>query len=98
MEHDWVARLLAGRRTILLQRDTYAGALRDVSATLDWTHFSGRVIRIDPISVRYQPSEDPAERGQVPEAGGAIQHGVQNLRNPRSHHGHIVGWIVRVQG
>jgi hypothetical protein len=98
MEHDWVARLFAGRRMILLQRDTYAGAIRDVSATLDWTHLSGRVTRIDQISVRYHPSEDPAERGQVPEAGGAIQHRVLNLRNPRAHHGHIIGWIVRVQG
>ena len=97
MDQDWAARLFAGRRTVPLQRDTYAEATRDAGAS-DWTHLSGRVARIDQISVRYQPSDSPAEHGLVPETGGAMQHSVPSLHQPRAHHGRIVGWIVRVRG
>ena len=98
MDQDWVIRLFSGRRTVPLQRDTYAEATRDSREISDWTQLSGRVARIDQISVRYHPSEDPAEHGLVPETGGAVQHSVLSLRKPRAHHGQIVGWIVRVQG
>lgn len=98
MDQDWAARLFAGRRTIPLQRDTYAEATRDTRETLDWTQLAGRVARIDQISVRYQPSEDASEHGLVPETGGAMQHSVRSLHKRRAHHGEIVGWIVRVQG
>ncbi|ANP73449.1 hypothetical protein PA27867_2501 [Cryobacterium arcticum] len=97
MDQDWLARLFAGRRTVPLQRDTYAEATRDLGAS-DWTYLSGRVARIDQISVRYQLSDDPAEHGLVPEPGGAMQHTVPSLHKPRAHHGRIVGWIVRVRG
>lgn len=56
MDQDWLARLFAGRRTVPLQRDTYAGATREPGAS-DWNHVCGRVARIDQISVRYQPSD-----------------------------------------
>lgn len=95
MDQDWSALLFAGRRTVPFKRDTEAGARGD---TVDWTQLSGRVVRIDQISVRYYPSDAPAERGLVPETGGAMQHSVRSLRNPRAHHGLIVGWIVRVRG
>lgn len=95
MDQDWSALLFAGRRTVPFKRDTEAGARGD---TVDWTQLSGRVVRIDQISVRYHPSDAPAERGLVPETGGAMQHSVRSLRDPRAHHGQIVGWIVRVRG
>ncbi|MGO1385852.1 MAG: DUF6578 domain-containing protein [Microbacterium gubbeenense] len=98
MDQEWVTRLFSGRRTFPLQRDTYAQTTRDTRETSDWTQLSGRVSRIDQISVRYQPSEDPAEHGLVPETGGAVQHSVPSLQRPRAHHGEIVGWIVRVRG
>ena len=95
MDQAWAARLFAGRRTVLLQRDTEAEAR---GPRADWTHLSGRVVRIDQISVRYHPSQDSAERGLVPETGGAMQHSVPSLWKPRAHHGYIVGWIVRLRG
>jgi hypothetical protein len=98
MDQVWAARLCAGRRTVLLARDTYADATWDRGEALDWTALSGHVVRIDQISVRYQPSENPAQRGRVPEAGSAMHHSVQSLQKPRSHHGQIVGWIVRIHG
>ena len=99
MDQDWLARLFAGRRTVRLQLDTYAEAVRDSREASDWTQLSGRVVRIDQISVPYHLSEDPAERGvRVPETGGAVQHSVRSLRKPRAHHGELVGWIVRVRG
>lgn len=99
MDQSWVARLFAGRRTIPLQLDTYADAKRDISDPSAFTLLSGRVARIDQISVQYQPSDDPAERGvRLPEAGGAMQHTVVSLRKPRAYHGELVGWIVRVRG
>ncbi|TFD49626.1 hypothetical protein E3T55_11150 [Cryobacterium frigoriphilum] len=59
----------------------------------------GRSVRIDQISVRYHPSTDAAERGVLlPQAGGAMQHSVLSLRQPRAHHGQVVGWIVSVRG
>ena len=97
MDQDWATRLFSGRRTVPLQRDTYAEATRDSREISDWNQLSGRVARIDQISVRYHPSEDPAEHGLVPETGGAMQHSVPSLQKPRAHHGQIVGWIVRVQ-
>ena len=99
MDQDWLARLFAGRRTVRLQLDTYAEAVRDSREASDWTQLSGRVVRIDQISVPHHTSEDPAERGvRVPETGGAVQHSVRSLRKPRAHHGELVGWIVRVRG
>lgn len=94
-----MTRLFAGRRTVLLQLDAYAEATQDLSEPLVWTHLSGRVARIDQISVRYYPSEVPEERGVgVAEIGGAMQHSVLSLRKPRIFHGELVGWIVRIQG
>ena len=99
MDQDWVARLFAGRRAIPLQLDAYAEATRDILDPLVWTHLSGRVARIDQISVRYYRSEVAEERGvRVAETGGAMQHSVLSLRKPRAFHGQLVGWIVRVQG
>ncbi|WP_370449220.1 DUF6578 domain-containing protein [Cryobacterium sp. TMB3-1-2] len=97
MDQGWASRLFAGRRTVLLQRDTEAGAR---GHRTDWTYRSGRVVRIDQVSVRYRPAQAqaPAERGLVPETGGAMQHSVRSLRTPRTHHGRIVGWIVRLRG
>ncbi|TFD52165.1 hypothetical protein E3T55_06785 [Cryobacterium frigoriphilum] len=70
MDQDWVSRLFAGRRAVSLQLDTYADAVRDPSDRSDRTQLSGRVARIDQISVRYHPSKDPEERGvRVPETG-----------------------------
>ena len=98
MDQDWIARLFAGRRAVPLQLDTYAEATRDISDPLLWTHLSGRVARIDQISVRFYSSEVPEERGVgVAETGGAMQHRVLSLREPRACHGPLVGWIVRVQ-
>lgn len=95
MDQNWVSRLFAGRRTIPLQLDTYADAVRDRS---DRTQLSGRVARIDQISVRYHPSKDPEERGAlVPETGGAVQHGVWSFRQSRGHDGKVVGWVVRLR-
>ena len=99
MDQDWVARLFAGRRAVSLQLDAYAEATQDILAPLVWTHLSGRVARIDQISVRCYRSEVPKERGVgVAETGGAMQHSVLSLRKPRAFHGQLVGWIVRVQG
>ena len=95
MDQDWSALLFAGRRAVPLKRDTEAGSRPE---TVEWTQLSGRVVRIDQISARYHQAEAPLERGMVPEAGGAIQHSVRSLRNPRAHHGKIVAWIVRGQG
>ena len=97
MDQDWVLRLFAGRRTVLLQLDTYADAGRDASDLAERTLLSGRVARIDQVSVRYEMSTDPADRGLVPETGGAMQHSVLSLRQPRTHHGTVTGWIVRVR-
>ena len=98
MDQNWVSRLFAGRRTIPLQLDTYADAVRDPSDRTDRTQLSGRVARIDQISVRYHPSKDPEERGVlVPETGGATQHSVLSFRQSRGHHGKVVGWIVRLR-
>ncbi|POH64772.1 hypothetical protein C3B61_11435 [Cryobacterium zongtaii] len=98
MDDDWATQLFAGRRTISLQLDTYAEARRHPTETLVWTHLTGRVTRIDQISVRFHPSEDPAERGvREAETGGAMQHSVLSLQSPRVHHGVLVGWIVRVR-
>ncbi|TFD26983.1 hypothetical protein [Cryobacterium cryoconiti] len=99
MDQNWVARLFVGRRTVSLQLDVYAEATQDLSEPLVWAHLSGHVARIDQISVRYYPSEVPEERGVgVAETGGAMQHSVLCLRKPRTFHGELVGWIVRVQG
>jgi hypothetical protein len=95
MDQAWASRLFAGRRTVLLQRDTEAGAR---GHRTDWTYRSGRVVRIDQVSVRYRPTQAPAEHGLVPETGGAMQHSVRSLWAPRAHHGQIVGWIVRLRG
>ena len=98
MDQNWVSRLFAGRRTIPLQLDIYADAVRDPSDPSDRTQLSGRVARIDQISVRHHPSKDPEERGvPVPETGGANQHSVLSFRQSRGHHGEVVGWIVRVR-
>jgi hypothetical protein len=98
MDQEWLARLFAGRRAVPLQLDTYAEATRDNLDPLVWTHLSGRVARIDQISVRYYRSEVPDERGVgVAETGGAMQHSVLSMRQPRAFHGQLVGWIVRVQ-
>lgn len=98
MDDAWVTQLFAGRRTITVQLDTCAEARRHPIATLVWTHLTGRVTRIDQISVRFHSSQDPAERGvRVAETGGAMQHSVLSLQKPRAHHGVIVGWIVRVR-
>ncbi|TFC87764.1 DUF6578 domain-containing protein [Cryobacterium sp. TMT4-31] len=98
MDADWATQLFAGHRTISLQLDTYAEARRHPTEALVWTHLTGRVTRIDQISVRFHPSEDPAERGvRVAETGGAMQHSVLSLQSPRVHHGVLVGWIVRVR-
>ena len=98
MDQNWVCRLFAGRRSIPLQLDTYADAVRDPSDPSDWTQLSGRVARIDQISVRHHPSKDPEERGvPAPETGGAEQHSVLSFRQSRGHHGEVVGWIVRVR-
>lgn len=99
MNQDWVAGLFAGRRTVPLQLDTSADAVRNLSDPSAWTLLSGRVARIDQISVRYHPSEDSAEpEARLPEAGDAKQHTVLSLQKPRAHHGELVGWIVRIQG
>lgn len=98
MDQDWAARLFAGRRTVDLQRDSYAEPLQDASETAGWTRLCGRVTRIDQISVRYQQSNGPADPGPVPVIGGASQHSVHNLHTERAHHGALVGWIVRVRG
>jgi hypothetical protein len=80
------------------QLDTYADAVRDPSDRSDRTQLSGRVARIDQISVRHHPSKDPEERGVlVPETGGAMQHSVLSFRQSRGHHGKVVGWIVRLR-
>ncbi|WP_104133738.1 hypothetical protein [Cryobacterium sp. Y62] len=81
-----------------MQLDTYADAVRDPSGQSDRTQLSGRVARIDQISVRYHPSKDPKERGVlVPETGGAMQRSVLIFRQSRGHHGKVVGWIVRLR-
>ena len=99
MDQNWVSRLFAaGRRTIPWQLGTYADAVRDPSEPSDRTQLSGRVARIDQISVRHHPSKDPEERGVlVPETGGAMQHSVLSFRQSRGHHGKVVGWIVRLR-
>ena len=98
MDQDWISRLFAGRRAVSLQLDTYADAVRDPSDRSDRTQLSGRVARIDQISVRYHPSKDPEERGvRVPETGGAMQHSVLSFHQSRGHHGKVVGWIVRLR-
>jgi hypothetical protein len=98
IDQDWAIRLFLSRRIISLQRDTYAEATRGTRDTGDWTQLSGRVSRIDQISVRYQTSDDPAEHGLVPELDDAMQHSVRTLKEPRTHPGQIVGWVVRVRG
>lgn len=99
MDQDWLASLFAGRRTVPLQLDTYADAVRNLSDPSAWTLLSGRVARIDQISARYHPSEDSAESGaRLPEGGGAMQHSVLSLQKPRAHHGELAGWIVRIRG
>lgn len=99
MDQDWLGRLFAVRRTVPLQLNTYADAVRKLADASAWTLLSGRGARIDQISVRYQPSEDSAEPGaRLPEAGGAMQHSVPSLQKPRAHHGELVGWIARIQG
>ncbi len=98
MDQGWLARLFAGRRTVPLQLDTYADAVRNRSDPSAWTLLSGRVARIDQISVRYDPSEDSAEPGErLPEVGGAMQHSVLSLQKPRAYHGELVGWILRIR-
>ena len=99
MDQQWAARLFGGRRRISLELDTYADATLDVNNPVLWNAVSGRIIRIDQVSVRYHPSEDPADHGsRVPETGGAMQHSVPSLWKRRAHHGELVGWIVRIQG
>jgi len=98
MDQPWAARLFAGRRMIPLQLDTYADATLDRNNPGLWTAVSGRVIRIDQVSVRYYPSDDPADHGsRIPETGCAMQHSVPSLWKRRAHHGELVGWVVRVQ-
>lgn len=98
MDQDWLDGLFAGRRAVPLQLDTYAAAVRNLSGPSAWTLLSGRVARIDQISVRYRPSRDPAERGaRLPEVGEAMQHSVLGLKKPRAHQGELVGWIVRIR-
>jgi hypothetical protein len=98
MDQNWVARLFAGRRAIPLQLDTYDDAWQNIEDLSERALLSGRVTRIDQISVRYQPSKDPVDRGMLgPDTGGAMQHTVPSLRQARAHHGTVVGWIVRVR-
>ncbi|WP_165070322.1 DUF6578 domain-containing protein [Marisediminicola senii] len=97
MDQDWIDRLFADRRHIQWQVDTYADVGRDPSDPREYVALTGRVSRIDQISVRYVQSEDPAVRGWVPVTGGATEHSVLSFGTPRAHHGRLVGWIVRVQ-
>jgi hypothetical protein len=97
MDQDWLDGLFAGRRAVSLQLDTYAAAVRNLSDSSAWTLPSGRVARIDQISVHYHPSGDPAESGAVARSWGAMQHGVLGLKKPRAHQGELVGWIVRIR-
>ena len=100
MDQEWVTRLFSGRRTFPLPARHLRPNNADTRET-SWTGLSFPVACLESISfisVRYQPSEDPAEDGLVPETGGAVQHSVPSLQRPRAHHGEIVGWIVRVRG
>jgi hypothetical protein len=93
MDREWLARMFAGRRAVSLQRDTYAGAAGERYGPSEWTHLSGRVTRIDQVSVRY-----PGTRGTgLAEAGSAMQHTVSSVQRRRSHDGNLVGWVVRIQ-
>ncbi|WP_442859257.1 DUF6578 domain-containing protein [Arthrobacter sp. CAN_A1] len=98
MNQDWLAQLFAGRRPVSLQRDTCADAEQEDPSKPGWTELSGHVTRIDQVSIRYQQSQSPADRGEyLPEVGGAMQHSLPRLRERRGHRGHVVGWIVRIQ-
>ena len=95
LRQSWVERLFAARRIIPMHLDTYAGAVPDGPA---YTTITGRVTRIDQVSARNHPSTNPAHgSGLVPEPGGAVQHSVSSFRQPRAHHGMVVGWVVRVR-
>lgn len=96
MDHDWIARLFADRRTVPLELDTYAGATRDKDAA-DWTRLGGTVVRIDQISIRYVPSTEPREPGVVPARGAAVVHTVASVWPMQPHHGSICGWIIRIR-
>lgn len=93
MDQEWLARMFGDRRPVSLQRDTYAGIPGERYEASEWTRLSGRVTRIDQVSVRY-----PADRGTgLAEVGSAMQHTVPSVRERRTHHGTLVGWIVRIK-
>lgn len=93
MDQQWCARMFDGRRSVSLQRDTYAGAVGERYGHSEWTRLSGHVTRIDQVSVRY-----PTDRGAgLAEEGSAMQHTVSSVQERRSHHGSLVGWVVRIR-
>lgn len=98
MDQEWLARLFAGRRTVSLQRDTSAGLVGELYEASSWSRCVGQVTRIDQVSVRFMASNDPAEHGTgFAEIGGAMQHTVASVQEPRGHHGSLIGWIVRIR-
>ncbi len=98
MDQKWLARLFEGRRAVSLQRDTYAGPAGELYSASSWTRLAGQVTRIDQVSVRFAESNDPADHGTgFAEIGGAMQHAVSSVQEPRGHHGSLVGWIVRIR-
>ncbi|WP_394252019.1 DUF6578 domain-containing protein [Arthrobacter pityocampae] len=93
MDQEWLARMFAGRRPLTLQRDTYAGLVGEIDGPSEWTRLSGRVTRIDQVSVRY-----PVDRGSgLAEVGSAMQHTVSSVQERRSHDGTLVGWVIRIR-
>lgn len=99
MDQQWLHHLFTGRRKVPLHRDTYAGAVGELHASSSWTRLTGRVTRIDQVSVRYPGAGDPAYLGAgLAEVGGAVQHTVASVQERRGHDGSLVGWIVRIEG
>ncbi len=93
MDQEWLARMFENRRPVSLQRDTYAGLPGERYDASEWTRLSGRVTRIDQVSVRY-----PSDRGTgLAEVGSAMQHTVSSVQQRRSHHESLVGWILRIR-
>lgn len=93
MDQEWLDRMFAGRRPVSLQRDTYAGFVGEMYDRSQWTHLSGRVTRIDQVSVRYPVDS----RTGLAETGSAMQHNVSNVQERRTHDGSLVGWVVRIR-
>lgn len=93
MDQEWLDRMFAGQRLIPLQRDTYAGFVGELYSRSEWTRLSGRVTRIDQVSVRYPVDS----RTGLAEIGSAMQHTVASVRERRKHDGSLVGWVIRIR-